>query len=328
MLYFNKYDMNSVRRFLTLMICLVSVNTIFGQQTPYSPISYRIFTPFIFNPAITGSKDFLSMDISAGWFGDSRSRIISGNTRLLKKGPAYYTSKDFKQFTNMGVGGFLFNETTGTYSNSGAAGSFSYSVPLNTNRLSFLSFGISVKGVFNKMDSVYSADPALNKPSKNTFFPNLDAGIYYYGSNFFAGFSATNLLGNPEKPDSLGQYTIPVTRQYFFHAGYKILISKPLNFVVEPSIILNADDTLSGKFTDMLKPMLKIYFQDFCFGTYFNDYSNVSFFFQYRYPLFYVGTFVEIPKNNPYYKSPLNIEFSLGINFTEIFNKNSRKNHW
>jgi type IX secretion system PorP/SprF family membrane protein len=328
MLYFNKYDMNSFRRFLTLMICLLSVNTISGQQTPYSPVSYRIFTPFIFNPAISGSKDFISIDLSAGWFGDSRSQVISGNTRLLRKGPQYFTSKEYKQFSNIGVGGFLFNETTDSYSNSGGAGTFSYSVPMNTTKLSFLSFGISVKGIFNKMDSVSSTDPALNMPSKSTFIPNLDAGIYYYGSNFFAGFSSTNLFGNLENSDSTGIQAIPVTRQYYLLAGYKFLVSKPLNLVIEPSFILNAEDTLSGKFTDMLKPMLKVYIQDFCFGTYFNDYSNVSFFFQYRYPLFYVGTYVEIPKNNPYYKSPLNIEFSLGINFTEIFTRNSRKNHW
>jgi type IX secretion system PorP/SprF family membrane protein len=320
--------MNSFKRFLLSIIVLVSVNSIYGQQTPYSPISYRIFTPFLFNPAISGSKDFFSIDLSAGWFGDSRARVISGNTRLLKKGPSYFTSKDFKQFSNIGVGGFLFNETTSTYSNSGAAGTFSYQIPMNTKKLSFLSFGISVKGIFNKMDSVSSTDPALNKPAKSTFFPNLDAGIYYYGSNLFAGFSTTNLLGNPEKPDSLGMKTMPVSRQYYFQAGYKILISKPLDFVIEPSFILNLDDSLTGKFTDVFKPMLKVYIQDFCFGTYFNDFSNFSFFFQYRYPRFNIGTFVEIPKNNPYYKSPLNIEFSLEINFPQIYSKNSRKNHW
>jgi type IX secretion system PorP/SprF family membrane protein len=323
-----KFDIISLKRFLLITAGLLSVNIFYGQQAPYSPISYRIFTPFIFNPAITGSKDFCSLEFSAGWQGDSRSQIISGNSRLLKKGPSYFTSRDFKQFTNIGVGGFLFNETTSTYSNSGGAGTFSYQIPMNTSRLSFLSFGVSVKGIYNKMDSVYSADPALNKPSESKFFPNMDAGIYYYGSNLFAGFSVTNLLGNPGSSDSTTIQVIPVTRQYYLQAGYKFLVSKKLNFVIEPSIIINAEDTLPGNFTDILKPMLKVYIQDFCFGTYFNDYSNFSFFFQYRYPLFYVGTFVEIPKNNPYYKSPMNVEFSFGINFTQIFNRNSKKNHW
>jgi type IX secretion system PorP/SprF family membrane protein len=310
-----------------LIFCLLS-GLLVGQQTPYHPLSYRIFSPFLFNPAMAGSKDFSSLDVISGWQGKSNSQLISVNSRITKKGPSYFMSPVVKAFTNIGIGGYLFNEDYSPSRNMGAGAICSYQIPLDKQSLSFLSFGVAVKGIYNTMDSVYSADPGLSMPSESTFYPNLDAGIYYYGPSLFAGFSVTNLLGNPGDPDSLGIYRIPASRQYFFVAGYKFLISKPLNLVLEPSLIINGNTWRYHKITDIIKPMLKIYAQDFCVGTYFNDYDNISFFFQYRYPRFYVGTFFEMPKKTAYYKKDLNVEFAVGVNFSAIKSKNLKYYHW
>ena len=314
---------------LLLVLTIISqLSSVYGQQTPLSPVSYRIFNPIIFNPAITGSKDFLSVDIIAAWAGESTSQLLGANARLLKKGPEYYSAPKFKEYSKFGVGGYLFNESYDGYSNSGIAGSASFQIPLNVKSLSFISFGAAVKGVYSRSDSVTGSDPALGRPPVNIFYPNVDAGIYYYGPNLFAGVSATNILGNPEEPDSTGLYSIKSSRQYFFQAGYKFVISKSWNMVIEPSIMVNGDDSLLDAGTEILKPMLKLYLFDFCLGTYFNDYKNISFFFQYRYPSFYVGTYVEIPKGTPYYKSHLNVELTFGIVFRQSGTLISKKNHW
>ena len=56
-----------------------------GQSTPFNPVSQRIFTPFVFNPAITGSKDFSSIYTIAAFQKGATSQIISGEGRLSKK---------------------------------------------------------------------------------------------------------------------------------------------------------------------------------------------------------------------------------------------------
>jgi type IX secretion system PorP/SprF family membrane protein len=323
-----KLYISVIRSVLLILILVFPFKQLVGQQTPLSPVSYRIFTPFIFNPAIAGSKDFSSIDIAGGWEGKSNSQILSVNSRLTKKGQAYFSSPAAKEFTNLGIGGSIFNKADGTMQNTGISAVCSYQIPLNKKALSFLSFGVAVKGIYNFMDSVSSTDPGLNKPPLKTYYPNLDAGIYYYGPNLFAGISATNILGNPGDPDTLGMFRIPASRQYFLMAGYKILVSKRYNIVVEPSIIINADESDDQKITDLLEPMLKIYMQDFCLGTYFNDYDNISFFFQYKYPRFYVGSFVEIPRNSPYYKKDLNFELTIGINLSQIKSRHLRNYHW
>jgi type IX secretion system PorP/SprF family membrane protein len=299
-------------------------NISIGQEVPLNPISYRVFNPFIFNPAISGSKDFSSIDLIAAVQGSSKSQLLSGNWRIAKKVPGYFLSPDIKEFTNVGIGGYIFNDKSDSSKNTGIGATFSYHIPLDKKHLSFLSFGTSVKWVKFNRDEVHSTDPAKSKPAKNVSYPNMDLGIYYYSPALYAGISFTNLFGNPESPNTLGEYEIPVSRQFFFQTGYKILLSRSLNIVLEPSIIINADGSSSQESKNMLEPMLKFYFESFCFGSYFNDFDKMSFFLQYKYPRFYFGTFFQLPKDTPYYKQSMVAEITLGLNFTRL----SGKSHW
>lgn len=319
-----KHKFLSVRSGLFILTFLFSTLLSSGQTTPLYPLSYRIFNPFIFNPAIAGSKDFLSADLIAGKYGKSNSQIISGSTRLSKSSPGYFSSRGSPEFTNIGIGGSLFNELNGSTRNNGISAAISYHLQADKNALSFLSFGVSGKAVYSQ----YSGNPELRDSARNTIYFSFDAGVYYYGENLFAGLSVTNIPGNPEEPDSMRVYTIPVSQQLFFQVGYKIALSKSLNILLEPSIIVNTDLSFSGEITDMIEPMLKIYAGSFCAGTYFYDFKKYSFFLQYKYPKFYIGTYFELPKNTPFYKSPIRAELAFGLNISAIKSGFSRNNHW
>jgi type IX secretion system PorP/SprF family membrane protein len=303
-----------------LFFLVISLKVVDAQQVPLNPVSYRIFDPFIFNPAISGSKDFLSIDIISASQRKSNSQLIGISTRLAKKAPLYLSSTGSKEFTRIGIGGYLFNDKIGLNRNLGAGITTSYHMPLNKQLLSFLSLGVTVKGVYN----TYSGDTDLGIPSSDTIFPNIDLGLYFYSPTFFAGVSATNLLGNPKGNDSISLSRLPVSRQYFFQAGYKIVISGTNNIVVEPSVIVNTEKFTSLKVTDILEPMLKLYMENMCLGTYFNDFNKYSFFFQYKFPRFYLGTFFQLPRNSPYFKRDLLAEFTLGLNLSGT----PAHNHW
>jgi type IX secretion system PorP/SprF family membrane protein len=274
---------------------------------------------------MVGSKDFLSLDLNASFKGKSGSQILSGNTRLSKTKSGYFSSPDILEFNNIGLGGSVFNNIDGASQNIGISTAGSYQIPLNTRKLSFLSFGASVKGVYNKLDAD-TIEPT--NPAKKTFYPNVDVGIYYYGTKFFTGLSAINLLRNPEKPDSLGVNDIPVYRQYFFTAGYKIPLSKSMNIVLEPSILFNAYDSTLKNIEKNFNPILKLYVENFCIGSYFLNDGAASFFFQYRYPRFYIGAFYELPKKSPYYKKSPTIEITLGLNFQTDKSRFSKSSRW
>jgi hypothetical protein len=304
---------------LTLSVCKISS----GQQMPFNPISYRVFSPLILNPAITGSKDFFSMDLIAGFVGESNSQIISGNTRIMKKQPEYLEVPSTNTFSNFGVGGFAFHDYQAPFNTQTAGGglSFAYHIPVDSKALSFISIGASGKGLYH----YYGGDTINDFPSRKFMFPEVDLGIYFYNPSIYAGISATNILPAKKDTASINPYLVPVSRQYNFLLGYKFVLSKAINLVLEPSLMVFTDDSLSFNPRENIEPIIKLYASNFCIGTYFNDYSKVSFFFQYRYPSFYVGTYFALPKETAYYKKSITAEIAVGLNLSH-FKKGFTKN--
>ena len=248
-----KSSIHSVRMILLFLTFLSGSNLLKGQQTPLYPVSYRVLNPFILNPAIAGSKDFFSVNLLASKYDKINAQILSANTRIPKSGNSFFLSPAAAEFTNFGAGGILFNELNGSSRNIGIGGAGSYHFELDQNALSFLSVGVAGKLVYNQ----FTGEEDNNTPNKNQLFPAFDAGVYYYNANLFAGLSVTNLLGDPKKTDSSDYRSIQASRQYFFQIGYKLVLSRSLNILLEPSLIVNADDSISNEIKDILKPNLQ-----------------------------------------------------------------------
>jgi type IX secretion system PorP/SprF family membrane protein len=318
--------MSVYKKLLPFFLALFCFYPSSGQQMPFNPVSYRIYTPFLINPAIAGSKDYFSLDMLAGFCGKSYSQIVSGNTRITKKVLGYLPSGRTYSYTNIGTGFSGYNdfETGDSTHNAGISAALSYHIPLNKRALSFLSIGASVKGMYHFYEG--NADKGI--PYKEFYFPNVDLGIYLYNPKSYVGVSVTDLLDPPEDTTTLTKYLIPVSRQYNFIAAYKIVLSRALNLVLEPSVIIHTDDTLKFDIKKSVEPALKLYAGNFCLGTYFNDYSKISFFFQYRYPKFYVGTYFALPKDAPFYKKSLTSEIAFGINFSHNKSGYTKNGHW
>ncbi len=310
----------------TILIALFIITGIkaSAQHTPYTPISNRVFTPFIINPAIAGSKDFMAIDLAATIQGDDFSQLLSSNSRIAKRGPRYFGAPVGKSFTSIGVGGALFNDHSGPSRNIGVSAAASYHIPLNDKNISFVSAGLAVKGIYNIIDSI----PDLGVPGKESIIPNLDAGIYLYSQNLYAGVSVTNLLGSLIDSADMALYNIPVSRQYFFLAGYKLVLSRSLNIVLEPSLIINLDDSLKFGSKESYNPMLKLYMDAFCLGAYLHYYNNLTFFFQYKFPKLYIGTLIDFPRDVPFYKRDLTVEIAAGINFGGVTKTSGSRYHW
>jgi hypothetical protein len=83
-------------RILLIFLFIFSFCVTKGQQTPLNPISYWVFVPYIYNPAIVGSKDFISIGINAAFQGESNTQLISGNTRITKTNSGYFSSPDIR----------------------------------------------------------------------------------------------------------------------------------------------------------------------------------------------------------------------------------------
>ena len=320
-----KYLLRAGVKILSVVLSVSFSSSSYAQQTPLNPLSYWVFTPYVYNPAMVGSKDYATLDLNAAFQSKSYAQYLGGNARLSKTKPGYYSSPALKEFNGIGLGGSVFNDYNGSSHNIGISAAGSIQIPMGPKDLSFLSFGLSVKGVYNISDSITTE---TGSAPKNIFYPNMDGGIYYYGTNLFTGVSVVNLLGNPEGKDSLGNYRILASRQYFFTFGYKFILSKELNIVLEPSILIEATDSTLGKIGDNINPILKLYIDNFCLGSYFLNDGNISFFFQYRYPKFYIGAFYELPRKTAYYKKAPIVELTIGFNFRNDKSRFSKRSQW
>ncbi len=318
--------MTLFRKTLLFLLAVIACESTFGQQSPFNPVSYRIYTPFVLNPAAAGSKDYFSVDMNAGFRGQSNSQILSGNTRLAKKVIGYLPSGRTYAYSNTGVGLYGYNEFEASDSthNAGVSASAAYHIPLSKRGLSFVSIGASVKGMYHFKEG----NPGKEIPYKEFRYPNIDFGVYIYNPKAYAGLSATNLLNPPKDTATLNEYRLPVSRQYHLIGGYKFVLSEALDIVLEPSLLIHTDDSLSLDIKESIEPLLKLYVGNFCLGTYFNDYSKVSFFFQYRYPKFYIGTYFALPKDSPFYKKALTSEIAVGINFSPNKSGYTKSGHW
>ena len=316
--------LKSKKWLVLLMVTLLQAGITQAQTAPDFPVSYRIFSPSVFNPAIAGSKDFSSVGLIVSNYGNINAQLATTSMRLSKSRSEYFTSQPVPEFTNIGIGGYIFNEINDPTQNIGVGATGSYHLQLDREALSFLSAGITAKAILNR----YAGDTDLGDPAQDTFFPDLDAGIYYYGPSFYAGISATNIIGPPDSQDSLAVYSIPVSRSYFLYTGYKIILSRSENIVLEPSLIVTTGDSIPGDITDIFKPGLKLYAGDFCIGTFFNDFSKISFFGQYKYSRTYLGAYFELPWKAAYYKQPVIVEFAIGINISAVKSGMPRTYHW
>lgn len=281
-----------------------------GQLVPAYPFSLHAFSPVHFNPAIAGSREFADIGLISRLEEDASSHLLFADMRLTKAAPAYFIPTKMREYTNFGIAGSLFREEYGSVSNTGLMAAGSYHIPLNRSNTTYLSAGVSFKGIYNTLEAGTSTDTLAPQENNSMFYPNMDAGIYFYSSQFFAGFSGTNLLGNPGSADT---YDVPVSRQYIFQTGYKLLLSESLNIVIEPSLLVIANDSTTGIQDNIVHPMLKLYMSDFLIGSYYDDNSKVTFFFQYRFPSFYIGTWFEIPLKTAFYLKQPAIEITAGL---------------
>jgi hypothetical protein len=318
---------------LTLKYCRVVVagliiyslsGPVSGQVTPYHPVSYRLLTPFVFNPAIAGSKDFSSIDYSYSNYRRAGSQLLSSNLRIPRSEGKYYSTLSNTQYTGLGVGAYVFDDHTPEWRNTGAGASLSWHLQLDRQAISFLSFGITAKAVMTRPEESYEGEAVNDKKIR----PDADAGIYFYNAAFHAGLSVTNLLDNHPEIDSMYYSNVPYDRQLFFTTGYKFLLSKKGNIVIEPGLIISSDDSFRGDLSRMFKPSLRIYAGNFCFGSLYNEPHKIPFFIQYKYSKLYLSAFFELPMGSAFYKQPARAELGIGFNLSAFAKGNYKRNHW
>jgi len=211
-----------------------SISTSFSQDRGIPVYSdYLTDNYYLIHPSMAGASNYDKLRLTARqqWFD-------------VDDAPSLQTlSMNGKLGNNSGVGGILFNDTNGRFSQQGAYLTFAYHLMFSrsTVDLNRLSFGLNVGLVQEKLDetglnSIDNPDPVIAGVTQSDSFFNVDIGVSYFFLDFYAHFTAKNII--PQQRQIFSEiYETDNQRQYLTSVGYNIApFGSKWSF--EPSVML------------------------------------------------------------------------------------------
>lgn len=203
-----------MKKIIIIIILFTGLAT-FAQQD-------ALFTQYMYdkldlNPAYAGSQEVLAMDMLTRfqWVG------IQGAPQTIS-----FTAHTPLSNSHIGLGFDVLRDELGPTMDYGVKGTFAYRVIFPTSKLSFgIAAGIKYSDIdWSELNPKDAGDYELNNQVKNKVVPNVDFGIYYYGSRFYVGASSKHLLQNQmivastTPTDAQNTYT-KLLRQFYGLAG-------------------------------------------------------------------------------------------------------------
>jgi type IX secretion system PorP/SprF family membrane protein len=244
--------------FLVLGVSITS-----AQQRPY--YTQYIMNNYIINPAVAGIENYWDVKAShrMQWVGLQDAPVTTYLTihGPLKKsayenstatsfkargenprGQAYW--RDYQAADpHQGVGFTILNDKTGPLNRFAAYGTYAYHIGLSptTNLSAGISVGITNMSLdANKLNfGTTTVDPAVaSSGTLNKLKPDLSAGLWLYGKDYFIGLSAQQIV--PQNI-SFSDNTVSLTKgklipHLFLSAGYRLSISDDVSFL--PSALI------------------------------------------------------------------------------------------
>jgi len=301
--------MKLINRLIRIFLGVVITPTLFCQQLPSEPISYKIFSPVIVNPAFAGTKDFTRLHLISRANGNYDSQMISMHTRLKNKSIAEYPGEI--SYSNFGIGLYGFHKRLENSRVLGAGLTGSYHIPLGAAKVSGISFGISAHSLYTTIPD----DSELSGISGNKLTPGVDAGILLYSPTGYIGISSRNITNLRKSSDIRVNEEVSIINELLLTGGIRLIISRNNAVVLEPSFIASINDSLITNPANNILPAVKVYVQNACFGTILQEMNRPAFFIQYQFPDFYAGVLAGLPgREMVINNNQIRIELSLGLN--------------
>ncbi|WP_138435003.1 PorP/SprF family type IX secretion system membrane protein [Winogradskyella algicola] len=208
-----------LKKFCLVAFTVLMANFSFAQEGVPIYSDYLTDNYYLIHPSMAGVANCAKVRLTARqqWFGvdDAPSlQTLSINGRVGD--------------TPVGIGGILFNDSNGYHSTLGGYASFAYHLMFSRNEidLNMLSFGINAGFLQYKVDASEwlgpgdQFDPLATSGTATNF--NIDAGFSYHFLDFYAHFTAKNILEN----DGINwnrngdQWEFRNLRTYLFSTGY------------------------------------------------------------------------------------------------------------
>jgi len=211
-------------KIIILLVGLLSLSSVSAQQDPqYTQYMYNMN---VVNPAYAGIKETLSLTALyrkqwSGLEGAPETFTFSGHSPINDK---------------IGLGLSAIKDELGPVQETNVYVDFSYT--LQVSETLKLALGLKAGATFHDvgltdLELQDPNDPFFSKDINNTY-PNIGAGAFFYGDNFYLGLSVPNFLTSVHLDENGLKYGSEVNH-YFATAGYVFQVSE--NAKLKPSVM-------------------------------------------------------------------------------------------
>lgn len=249
--------MNHFRSIVSAVLLILMYGISEAQQVPM--YSQYIMNGFLVNPSFAGRDGYTTVNLTVReqWTGMAqapstyalsfqtlvlRNSFISKSTAVKKK--LIKPTKGGK----VGAGGYVFSDNNGIMRRTGIQAAYAYHIPFQatgereSRNLSFglaltaYQYAVNIDGlILHDQD-----DPYLNSYDRSVFIPDFNFGVSYATSNYYVGFSMTNMLRGTVMFGNSNSNTSSELGHYFLTGGVKIPLSS--YWMIEPSAFIKSSD--------------------------------------------------------------------------------------
>ncbi|MBC8297715.1 MAG: PorP/SprF family type IX secretion system membrane protein [Pelagibacterales bacterium] len=215
---------------LFFIISMVLAISTFAQQEPLFTQYY--VNDMVINPAVSGSKTYNPLTIQ------TRQQWLGFEGAPLTSNISYHGALNDRS----AMGGYLMFDKAYPTTQANLHLNYAYHIPLDYDKVN-LSFGLGAKVMyhnldFNEEDLPPGYDLAFSTSSHEEYLGDASSGVYLYGSNFYTGFSVSNMLESSFNTAVSGSpYPNSELRIYYGMGAYRFNIINN-DWQLEPSFLI------------------------------------------------------------------------------------------
>jgi type IX secretion system PorP/SprF family membrane protein len=222
---------HSLLKYLSAILVVMSSTAVLAQQDPQ--FTHYMYNMSVINPAYaTENKDVINMGgiYRAQWVG------IEGAPTTQ----SFFAHKPLSKKVELGIS-IVHDEIGDVVQESNIFADFAYVLSLSERtRLSFgLKAGVTLFSA--NFNGFQYTDPVLDPAFQNNInqtFPNIGAGTYLFGDNYYFGLSAPNLMTSRHLETNNGVVGSGVESVHFFMTGgYVFTFNGNDNFKLKPAFM-------------------------------------------------------------------------------------------
>jgi type IX secretion system PorP/SprF family membrane protein len=245
----------NMKRFLIPVLCLAICFAASAQQRPH--YTQYILNNYILNPALSGIENYTDVKLSArdqwvGLNGAPQTFYLTVHAPIGKKdykttatsfevpgenprGKAYWEAYTASA-SHHGIGLSLISDKTGNFIRSTISVSYAYHLGLSPRTNLALGMAPGITRISRNVAATdfgggVNIDPAQSSSTAlNQTRPDLSAGLWLYGADYFIGLSAQQII--PQKISFVDDATYNqglLIPHLFLTAGYRFLLTDDIN---------------------------------------------------------------------------------------------------